>query len=205
VVVQQLAGDPAVAVHERDGHGEHLLAGRAAQPARVLAPDGADGLGRGRWQRPDPTVDLVRERHGVAGHGLPYPHDRSGRAPDGVAVTGSAGPGDEPFCYLTTTGRVTGRAHTIEIWFGLDGATIYLLSGGGDRSDWVRNLASDPEVTVRVGGDLRPGRARVVTDPDEDRLARSLLLAKYQPGYGGDLTSWSISSLPVAVDTRAPA
>jgi deazaflavin-dependent oxidoreductase (nitroreductase family) len=119
-------------------------------------------------------------------------------------VTGAAELADEAFCYLTTTGRVTGRPHTIEIWFGLDGATLYLLSGGGDRSDWVRNLASHPEVTVRVGGQVRPGRARVVTDPDEDRLARSLLLAKYQPGDGGDLTSWSSSSLPVAVDTRTP-
>jgi hypothetical protein len=26
----------------------------------------------------------------------------------------------EAFCYLTTTGRRTGRAHTIEIWFALD-------------------------------------------------------------------------------------
>ncbi len=24
---------------------------------------------------------------------------------------------DEDFCYLTTTGRISGRAHTIEIWF----------------------------------------------------------------------------------------
>jgi hypothetical protein len=30
-------------------------------------------------------------------------------------------PGAEPFCYLTTVGRVSGRPHTIEIWFALDG------------------------------------------------------------------------------------
>jgi hypothetical protein len=27
---------------------------------------------------------------------------------------------DEEFCYLTTTGRVTGRPHEIEIWFALE-------------------------------------------------------------------------------------
>jgi hypothetical protein len=34
----------------------------------------------------------------------------------------------EDFCYLTTTGRVTGRPHTIEIWFALEGGTLYTLS-----------------------------------------------------------------------------
>ena len=59
---------------------------------------------------------------------------------------------DEPFCYITTTGRVTGRPHPVEIWFALDGATLYLLSGGGRRSDWVRNLERHSEVSVRIGG-----------------------------------------------------
>jgi hypothetical protein len=31
---------------------------------------------------------------------------------------------DDDFCYLTTTGRVTGRSQTIEIWFALDGDTL---------------------------------------------------------------------------------
>jgi nitroimidazol reductase NimA-like FMN-containing flavoprotein (pyridoxamine 5'-phosphate oxidase superfamily) len=44
----------------------------------------------------------------------------------------------EDYCYLTTTGRVTGHPHEIEIWFGMDGDTIYLLSGGGEKSDWVK-------------------------------------------------------------------
>ena len=28
----------------------------------------------------------------------------------------------ETYCYLTTTGRVTGKPHTIEIWFALEQA-----------------------------------------------------------------------------------
>jgi deazaflavin-dependent oxidoreductase (nitroreductase family) len=107
---------------------------------------------------------------------------------------------DEAFCYLTTTGRVTGKEHTIEIWFALEGSTLYLLSGGGTRSDWVRNLARTPAVTVRIRGRHLAGTARVVSDPGEDERARDLLVAKYQPGYGGDLTRWRASSLPVAVD-----
>jgi deazaflavin-dependent oxidoreductase (nitroreductase family) len=115
--------------------------------------------------------------------------------------------GAAPFCYLTTTGRVSGRPHTIEIWFALADRTLYLLSGGRDRSDWVRNLLAHPEVTVRIGRRDAPAlaaRARVV-DPgsDEDALARRLVTGKYQPGYGGDLSSWRRSSLPVAVDLPA--
>jgi deazaflavin-dependent oxidoreductase (nitroreductase family) len=113
------------------------------------------------------------------------------------------------FCYLTTTGRVSGRPHTIEIWFARRGPTLYLLSGGGDRSDWVRNLRRRPEVAVRVGRRhalVLPGRARVL-DPGspEDELARDLLVEKYQPSYGGDLSGWRRSSLPVAIDLAGEA
>ena len=43
-----------------------------------------------------------------------------------------------------------------------------MLSGGGDRSNWVRNLLREPAVTVRIAGVTQAGRARVVDDPDED-------------------------------------
>ncbi|HYJ70971.1 MAG TPA: nitroreductase/quinone reductase family protein [Actinomycetota bacterium] len=65
--------------------------------------------------------------------------------------------GGQPYCYLTTTGRVSGRPHTIEIWFALQDRTLYVLSGGGDRSDWVRNLLRHPEVSVRLGCRVAPG------------------------------------------------
>ena len=49
----------------------------------------------------------------------------------------------QDYCYLTTTGRVSGQRHEIEIWFGAKGENIYLLSGGGLDSDWVKNLQRD--------------------------------------------------------------
>ena len=95
---------------------------------------------------------------------------------------------DEPFCYLTTIGRISGRQHTVEIWFARRGGTVYLLSRGRDRADWVRNLSRQPRVTLRVGTVRWARQARIVTDPDEVRLARHLVAGKYQPTYSGDLS-----------------
>ena len=110
---------------------------------------------------------------------------------------------DEQFGYLTTVGRISGRRHTVEIWFARRGDTVYLLSGGGDRADWVRNLSRQPWVAFRVGTARWTGRARIVTDREEDRLARDLVAGKYQPNYSGDLSSWRDTALPVAIDVEA--
>lgn len=110
----------------------------------------------------------------------------------------------ESFCYLTTTGRRSDRPHTIEIWFGIAGDRLYMLSGGGERADWVRNLLAHPEVGVRVGGQEFSGRAEVVQDGEEDAMARKLLAAKYQDWRQGEpLSSWARTALPVAVDLRS--
>jgi len=109
-----------------------------------------------------------------------------------------AEPADLDFCYLTTVGRTSGRPHRIEIWFALREGTVYLLSGGGARSDWVKNLVAHPEVDLEIGGDLRHARARVVqADTPEDATARQLLLEKYATGR--ELEEWGRTSLPIAI------
>jgi deazaflavin-dependent oxidoreductase (nitroreductase family) len=107
---------------------------------------------------------------------------------------------DDDFCYLTTRGRVTGRPHEIEIWFALDGRTLYLLSGGGERSDWVRNLRAEPAVTVRLRNTTHAATARVVEAGDASERGRGLVFEKYQPRYSGSLERWRRESLLVAID-----
>jgi len=107
----------------------------------------------------------------------------------------------EQFCYVTTTGRRSGQPHTIEIWFAFRGGSIYLMSGGRDRADWVRNMQADPRVDVRIGNEQYQGTARVLNPADdEDAAARRLLLEKYQPPGSDELESWGRSALPVAID-----
>lgn len=106
---------------------------------------------------------------------------------------------------LTTTGRVSGKPHEIEIWFGVadDRRTLYLLSGGGDRADWVRNIDRDGAVTFRISGITYTATARRATS-DEDRAARESLAAKYYAWSSGELPNdWSRTALPVIVSLEA--
>ena len=110
---------------------------------------------------------------------------------------------DEDYCYVTTTGRVTGSPHTIEIWFGLSANTLYILSGGGEASDWVKNGRKTRDISVRLADVTYHGQLRIVTEAEEDALARRLLLEKYAPPrYNGDLSSWGRTALPVAIDVK---
>lgn len=108
----------------------------------------------------------------------------------------------EDFAYLTTTGRVTGRAHTIEIWFAIEDGVLYMLSGGGDAADWVKNVRKDPSVRIRVGSRTLPARARIVrAGTKEDKRARQLLDGKYQGWREGKrLSFWARGARPVAID-----
>lgn len=112
---------------------------------------------------------------------------------------------DDDYCYLTTTGRRSGRPHRIEIWYARHEATLYLLSGAGRGSDWVRNLEVDPAVTVELRGVAHPATARVLDVEDaEAGRARTLVHDKYAARQHGDLGEWRQRSLPVAIDLADP-
>ena len=105
------------------------------------------------------------------------------------------------YCYLTTTGRVTGNPHEIEIWFGARESSLYLLSGGGRNSDWVKNLLKKPEVTVRIAKTVFTGTARLVTGQEEELAARYMLAEKYQEWEQERvLSEWARTALVVGID-----
>ena len=122
-----------------------------------------------------------------------------------VASTGLAALADESFCYLTTTGRRTGRPHEIEIWFALRDDALFLLAGGGERADWVRNLVADPSVQLRIDDRRFDARAEVVPASEDDGDARRLLAAKYQDWEEGrPLSDWAASALLVRISHLSP-
>lgn len=107
-------------------------------------------------------------------------------------------------CYLTTTGRRSGRPHEIEIWFGVSEASLYLISGNGPTADWYLNLVADPHVRLRINGETRDGSARVVTDPGDRRRVGDLMGAKYvwggDPEIGLTYQAWCYDVPAVAVE-----
>jgi deazaflavin-dependent oxidoreductase (nitroreductase family) len=109
----------------------------------------------------------------------------------------------DDYCYLTTTGRRTGRPHRIEIWYARDGDVVYLLAGGGHRSDWVRNVVAEPAARVEIDGTVHSARARVVDGGEEAERARAFVFDKYAPRSESDLTEWRRRALPVAVELVA--
>lgn len=74
------------------------------------------------------------------------------------------------------------------------------MSGGRDRSDWMRNLQANPQVTVELGAETRAGQARVLqAGAVEDQRARELLVGKYATPENR-LDDWKRRSLPVVIE-----
>ena len=111
--------------------------------------------------------------------------------------------GAEQFCYVTTTGRKTGRPHEIEIWFVVHDGALFLMSGSGS-SDWVKNMRANTAVRVRIGDVMFEAEASI-DPPDVDAQAvREKMAAKYQGWEPGDpLSDWATTALVVRISPSA--
>ena len=86
------------------------------------------------------------------------------------------------FLYLTTTGRRTGLPREIEIWFTERSGRFYVIAEHRHEANWVRNIAADSRVRVRLGDRRFEARARLVDEkrePDLARAVKALSDAKY--------------------------
>ena len=94
----------------------------------------------------------------------------------------------EQFVYLTTTGRKTGLAREIEIWFVELGGHLYILAEHGYKAHWVRNVVANPSVTIRLAKRRWIAGGRVL-DPDADAelYADVRELARQKYGWGDGL------------------
>lgn len=106
----------------------------------------------------------------------------------------------EEYCYFTTRGRKTGNPHEIEIWFVVHEGAFYLMSGGMDRSDWVRNLLKDAAVTFRVKGQTFAAVARVYDGKTEEQAIRTKMADKYhEREEDHSLSEWARTALVVQI------
>lgn len=83
------------------------------------------------------------------------------------------------FIHLTTKGRRSGKAHTVELWFAVGNGKVY-LSHEGEETDWMKNIKKNGQVTFEIGGKNFNGNARHLGDgTDEAWTGKSTLYEKY--------------------------
>lgn len=87
---------------------------------------------------------------------------------------------------LTTTGRRSGKPHTVTVWFMVDGPVVYLNTLDPGR-DWVRNAKKTPTVRLDFGSAVLEGELRTVTDPALQANIVQALRDKYWVAWAGGL------------------
>jgi deazaflavin-dependent oxidoreductase (nitroreductase family) len=77
---------------------------------------------------------------------------------------------------LTTTGRKSGKPQVTPLTYEERDGTIFIASARGRVADWVRNIAADPHVSVRLGRRRFLALGEIVTEirPMADYLQRQL-------------------------------
>jgi deazaflavin-dependent oxidoreductase (nitroreductase family) len=92
----------------------------------------------------------------------------------------------KPTLLLTTTGRRTGRLHTVPLPYLADGDTMIVIgsaSGAERHPDWVLNLIANPRVTVQYLADSGPADAEILAG--DERKAMWERLNVEAPWYAG--------------------
>ena len=97
----------------------------------------------------------------------------------------------EKFIYLTTTGRKTGKPHTVELWFATSGNRVY-LSHEGKETDWMKNIRKNSSVNIRIGKVQLTGTASETNEGSESREAgkKALYEKYYGPATKAVLDDW---------------
>ncbi len=90
---------------------------------------------------------------------------------------------DAPMLLLTTTGRRSGKPHTVPLLFLSEGDGWLVIASYGGRDHhpaWYLNLVADPSCTVQVDGKSAPATATTL-----DADARTQLWPKVVAAYDG--------------------
>ncbi len=89
-----------------------------------------------------------------------------------------------PILLLTTTGAKTGERRVNPMMYLLDDGAVYVFAskaGAPTNPAGYHNLVANPEVTVEIGTEIHPARARVIEGGERDRIyARQ---AERYPGF----------------------
>jgi deazaflavin-dependent oxidoreductase (nitroreductase family) len=101
---------------------------------------------------------------------------------------------------ITVTGRKSGRAISIPIWFASDDEKLYLLPVQGSNTQWYKNVLQKPSIRV----DARGAEAEVKAVTVTDHAGVSAVIEKFRAKYGAADIKKYYSKLDVAVVAQIP-
>jgi deazaflavin-dependent oxidoreductase (nitroreductase family) len=107
-----------------------------------------------------------------------------------------------PMILVTHTGAKSGKTYTTPLVYTRDGDRyVIIASKGGAPADplWFGNLVANPDVTVEVGTERFPARARVTEGNERARLFRAQ--ADLMPNFD-DYAKATSREIPVVVLER---
>jgi deazaflavin-dependent oxidoreductase (nitroreductase family) len=93
------------------------------------------------------------------------------------------------------TGRKSGRAISIPVWFVLEGDKLYLLPVQGSNTQWYKNVLKNPSIRIEAGGAKAEVQALILKDAT---LVKSVV-EKFRDKYGANDVKKYYSKLDVAV------
>ncbi len=94
----------------------------------------------------------------------------------GMRMAIRSGYAPKMFALIETTGRRTGRLRQTPVTVLAGSGTVWLVAEQGLRADYVRNIAAQPRVRLKVGRNWHAGRAVLL--PEEDAWSRHTLIAQ---------------------------
>ena len=90
---------------------------------------------------------------------------------------------------ITVTGRKSGRAITLPVWFTIEGDTLYLLPGKGSKTEWYKNLLKTPSIGLSGKGQTLTASAIILTDAAPVGKVIQTFRDKYSAGQINSLYS----------------
>ena len=96
---------------------------------------------------------------------------------------------------LSVTGRKSGNAISIPVWFVSEDDKLYLLPVKGSDTQWYKNVLKDPMIRI----DARGADAAVKGVPVEDAKKVASVVEKFRAKYGASDVKKYYSKFDVAV------
>lgn len=84
--------------------------------------------------------------------------------------------------HITVTGRKSGRAISLPVWFVLDSDTLYLLPVQGSDTQWYKNVLSKPSIQIKAGSAKGEFKLAPITDAKQVSSVAEKFRAKYGAG-----------------------